>query len=579
MFQTYRTYYRFVLHYKWRFFLFLFTMGLATILDSIQPYFFKLFIDVSPIHNYHLAFRLLLVYLIVRLLKVAFDNIKELFGDSTVISAARDVRLAVFRQVHDLDFAYHLTKSTGSLISAFKRGDGAFFDIFDTINNRIFSVAVSFLVTLYFFFQVNPTLAWALIASLGLNLGLAFWLVKSNLRARQEFNDAEDHISGLISDNLLNFDTVKLFAKETWEFNRLSDQFKDWYAKFWHYANTFRFIDVVVGTLGNVGLFLILLYTLSSTSRQTISLADHIMVVGFIAAFYPRFFELIWQMRRLGKNHVDIEKYLRILDQPVTVLDPVHPVTLTSTAGNITFDHVSFNYPGTTVAALSDVTLDIPAGQSIAFVGHSGAGKTSLVKLLMRFYDLTSGSIRLDGIDIRAFSKSQLRSFMGIVPQDPIMFNHTLRFNLAYGATEPTHADLLRAVDMAHLTDFINSLPEGFDTQVGERGIKLSGGQKQRLAIARMILSNPDIIIFDEATSQLDSESEQKIQSAFWAAAQGKTTLIIAHRLSTVMRANKIVVMHNGQIAETGTHKQLITRKSSLYAHFWSLQTQPSILT
>jgi ATP-binding cassette subfamily B protein len=396
------------------------------------------------------------------------------------------------------------------------------------------------------------------------------------LQARQEFNEVEDQISGLITDNLLNFDTVKLFAKETWEYHRLSNHLKGWYTKFWHFANSFRAIDITVGTLGNVGLFLILLRTLQATSNQTITIANYIMVVGFIANFYPRFFELIWQLRRIAKNQIDMDKYLKILDQPVTVLDPVHPQRLTKSSGHINLDHVTFNYPGTTIQVLSDVNLDIAPGQSIAFVGHSGAGKTSLIKLLMRFYDVSTGSITIDGIDIRQFTKSHLRSLMGVVPQDPIMFNDTLQFNIAYGAEDPSHADLLRAVEMAHLTEFVNSLPEGFNTQVGERGIKLSGGQKQRLAIARMILSNPDIIIFDEATSQLDSESEQKIQSAFWAAASGKTTLIIAHRLSTVMRADKIIVMQDGKIIETGTHAQLTKNKKGLYNHFWKIQTEPT---
>lgn len=575
MFRTYRKYYSFLLRYKWRFSLFLLTMGTATILDSIQPYFYKLFIDTSPQKNYTTALYILVAYLVVRLFKVAFDNIKELFGDSTVISAARDARLAVFRQVHDLDFAYHMTKSTGSLISAFKRGDNAFYDIFDALNNRLYGVLISFVVTLYFFYTISPTLALGLLFSLVLNLFIASWLIKSNLRAREEFNNAEDQISGLITDNLLNFDTVKLFAKETWEYRRLTDELKSWYSKFWHFANSFRAIDITVGTLGNIGLFLILLRALQSTAIGVMPLSNYIMVVGFIANFYPRFFELIWQLRRIAKNQIDMDKYLKILDQPVTVIDPIHPKLLSKSTGHITLDHVSFNYPATTVPVLSDINLDIPSGQSIAFVGHSGAGKTSLIKLLMRFYDVASGSITIDGIDIRDLTKSHLRSFMGVVPQDPIMFNDTLKFNIAYGANDPSHANLLQAVDMAHLTEFVNSLPEGFNTQVGERGIKLSGGQKQRLAIARMILSNPDIIIFDEATSQLDSESEQKIQSAFWTAAQGKTTLIIAHRLSTVMRADKIVVMQDGKIVETGTHAKLIQNKKSLYSRFWKIQTEP----
>jgi ATP-binding cassette subfamily B protein len=576
MFATYKTYYHFVLRYKWAFILFMAISTVRLVLDSVQPYFFKLFVDTSPLANYSQALLVLLGYFLVRLGIVIFSNLREFTGDKVVISAARDLRLAVFRHLHNLDFAFHTTKSTGSLISAFKRGDSAFFDIFDTLNYKMYEVFISFCVAFYFLSTVDLKLSLILTLSFFLNLGLTSFLIKRNLSARVAFNDSEDDVSGLITDNVINFDTVKLFAKENWEYTRLSGQFKDWYQKFWRYVNTFRLIDITVGVVGNLTLFAILILTLNASAANSISLGSYIMTIGFIVAFYPKIFEMVWQLRRLAKHHVDIQKYIHLLSQPITVLDPVNPHPATHTTGHITFSQVSFNYPGTPITSVSDINLDIAPGQSVAFVGHSGAGKTTLIKLLMRFYDVTSGTISLDGININRFSKSQLRSFMGVVPQDPILFNASLRFNITYGASDPsslTHADLLRAVQLAQLTDFVNSLPKGFDTQVGERGIKLSGGQKQRLAIARMIISNPDIVIFDEATSQLDSQSEHLIHKAFWEASRGKTTLIIAHRLSTVMKADKIVVLNQGKIVEVGTHAQLVQNPTSLYTHFWSLQT------
>jgi len=218
------------------------------------------------------------------------------------------------------------------------------------------------------------------------------------------------------------------------------------------------------------------------------------------------------------------------------------------------------------------VAQQIPAGKSVAFVGKSGVGKTTLVKLLMRFYDTTEGNIKIDGINIKDFTKSRLRSFMGVVPQEPILFNNTIGYNIAYGKIDATYEEIKSAAKIANIDGFIDDLPQKYDTEVGERGVKLSGGQKQRLAIARMVLSDPDIIIFDEATSQLDSESEKLIQDAFWKVARGKTTIIIAHRLSTVIRADEIVVMSKGKIVEKDTHKNLLKNTGSLYNKFWNLQ-------
>ena len=221
---------------------------------------------------------------------------------------------------------------------------------------------------------------------------------------------------------------------------------------------------------------------------------------------------------------------------------------------------------------MNGIDLKIEQGQAVALIGRSGSGKTTLVKLLMRFYDLNGGEICLDGINIRDFTKDRLRSFIGVVPQEPILFNNTIAYNIGYSKARPKLDEIRAAAKLANIDEFIQGLPKKYATEVGERGVKLSGGQKQRLAIARMILSDPDIVIFDEATSQLDSESEKLIQDAFWKARRGKTTIIVAHRLSTVMRADKIVVIENGKIKESGTHESLLRAKDSLYSHFWNLQ-------
>ena len=254
------------------------------------------------------------------------------------------------------------------------------------------------------------------------------------------------------------------------------------------------------------------------------------------------------------------------------MLDPANPVFKKHVGGEVKFNHVQFAYGNRIKNAINDVDLEIKKGESVALVGRSGSGKTTLVKLLMRFYDINEGSITIDGINIKDFTKDTLRDFIGMVPQEPILFNNTVAYNIGYGKDKTNLSEIREAAKIANIDDFIESLPKKYETEVGERGVKLSGGQKQRLAIARMILSDPDIVVFDEATSQLDSESEKLIQDAFWKARAGKTTIIVAHRLSTIMRADKIVVMEHGKIKEVGNHKSLLAKKDSLYSHFWNLQ-------
>ena len=317
-----------------------------------------------------------------------------------------------------------------------------------------------------------------------------------------------------------------------------------------------------------------LFVTVKKTLAGIYSTGDFILVIGFTSAFYSRFFDFVRRMRSIIKNQADLKKYFGILENETLVKDPTNPVRLKEVEGEIEFIDVTFSYPDGKKGALKNFGLKIRAGQSVALVGESGAGKTTVAKLLMRFYDTSGGRITIDGVDLKDMEKSYLRSLIGVVPQDPILFNNTIGFNIGYGVDDAKQNQIEAAAKMANLDKFIQGLPKKYDTEVGERGVKLSGGQKQRLAIARVMLANPKIIIFDEATSQLDSETEAKIQEAFWKAAQNKTTIIIAHRLSTVMRADKIVVIEKGTVIEEGNHKILTQNPESVYARYWNLQSQ-----
>lgn len=572
MSKIFRRFYQFLFHYKKSFIAFALVLVVGTILENLNPYFYKLLVDRIPGRNYQELLMILFLFIGVRISANLLETLSYYLGDKVLIPASRDARTTIFRHVQDLDFAFHVNKNTGSLISAFKRGDGAFFDLFHQIHHNLVRILISLLVVLFFFGRILPSIAGILLVILAGNVLLGWRLVEYNMRKRTLFNEAEDRISGVITDNLINYETVKFFAQEEREEKRLKLEFKDWLIKLWNYANTFRLMDITIGSLSNLGVFLIFWLVIKDVVRGQITAGDFVMVATFIGEFYYQFFNVLYQSRNIAKSYVDIERYFSILDDEILVRDPAKPVKVKEVKGEIKFERVSFSYPDSNEAVLKNFNLLIKPGASIAFIGRSGAGKTTLVRLLLRFYDVNQGKITLDGVDIKDFSKSQLRSFIGIVPQEPILFNNTIGYNIAYGKSQAPSSEVIKAAKAANLHKFIDGLPLKYRTEVGERGIKLSGGQKQRLAIARMLLINPKIIIFDEATSNLDSESERLIQRSLWKMAKERTVLIIAHRFSTTRKAEKIVVVDNGKIVEIGTHEDLVEKKKGIYQYLWQLQ-------
>lgn len=572
MVKTFKTFYHFVFRQKLVYILVIVSVVATSILQSVTPYFFKLFVDAIPSLNYGNLMKILLIYVGVSILALATDIFSNWIGDNVLLSSARDARKEIFEHVQKLDFVFHSNKSTGSLISAFKRGDGAFFDMFQTFHFNFLNTFVTTSVMIYFFSRINIVFAITMIVSLVITLIAIRFLIKNNVKMRNIFNNEEDKVSAIITDSVMNYETVKLFAKEEWEEKRLSDSFVDWIKTLWGYANSFRLIDIVLGIIINISIFATFFLALYSAVNSQLTTGEFVMITGFLGVFFPKIWSLVYGIRSIAKNYADIEKYFGLLDEKVEILDPVKPVKIDHVSGEINFKKVRFAYNNRNKNAINGIDLKIEHGQSVALVGRSGSGKTTLTKLLMRFYDLKSGEITVDGINIKDFTKSDLRGFVGVVPQEPNLFNNTIAYNIGYGKENAKLAEIKAAAKLANIDSFIENLRDGYDTEVGERGVKLSGGQKQRLAIARMILSDPDIVIFDEATSNLDSESEKLIQDAFWKARRGKTTIIVAHRLSTVMRADKIVVMEHGRIKEIGTHESLLKDKNSLYSHFWNLQ-------
>ncbi|UZE92929.1 MAG: ABC transporter ATP-binding protein [Candidatus Nealsonbacteria bacterium] len=571
MLKVFKRFYQFLFNYKKAFIAFVFVLTIATILQNLTPYIYKLLVDAIPSGNYQFLLKLIILFACIRIGANLLNTLSFYLGDKALIPAGRDARIKIFRRVQDLDFAFHVNKSTGSLISAFKRGDNAFFSLFHNLNIHVSKIVISSLVVLFFFIQITPSIALLMLLVFVGNTFISWRLIKFNIRKREIFNKVEDRISAIITDNLINYETVKFFAQEKKEEKRLKKEFKDWLDKLWGYANSFRLMDITIGILSNLGMLAILWIVVQKLMMGEISTGDLVMVFSFTTGFYLRFFDLLFSLREIAKDYADIQRYFSILDNEILIKDPKKPVKIKEVKGEIRLEEVTFDYPDGKKGVLKNINLYIKPGNSIAFVGRSGVGKTTIIRLLLRFYDVTKGKILIDGINIRNFTKSQLRSFIGIVPQEPILFNNTIGFNISYGNPRAKKTDIIKATKMANLYNFIESLPLKYKTQVGERGIKLSGGQKQRLAIARMILTNPKIIIFDEATSNLDSESEVLIQNALWKIAKNRTVLIIAHRFSTLRKADKIIVLEESQIAETGSHDELM-KKKGLYSYLWHLQ-------
>ncbi len=572
MLKVLKTFYQFITEKRLQYIVFMILLVGASILFSFNPYFYKLFVEKIQEMKFNNLIGLLLVYMAVRIGSQIIDMASGIVGDTILFRSATKVRTEIFNHVQDLDFAYHSNKSSGSLISAFKRGDGAFYNIFHTIHYNLIGVIVSFFTMLYFFLSLNFKIAGILIFSFILIIIVLKFLVENNIKKRSIFNDEEDSVSGIITDNIINFDTVKFFSKEKWERIRLSKAFVPWLTALWRYVGSFRLIDIFMFSVLNISIFLILFVSIQDAISGKVSVSDFVLITGFVSIFFPRLWEMVWGFRELAKNYSDIEKYFNILEYKVKVKDPITPTEIKNVKGEIEFKDVFFSYKGRVSRALNNMSLKINSGESVALVGKSGSGKTTFVRLLMRFFDPVSGKILLDGVNIKKLTKSSLRSNIGLVPQEPILFNNSIKYNISYGNPEAKMKEIKQAAKLANIDEFIESLPKKYNTQVGERGVKLSGGQKQRLAIARVILADPKIIIFDEATSHLDSESERLIQDAFWKTAKDKTTLVIAHRLSTISKADKIVVLADGEIKEIGSHKELLKKDGGIYKHLWDLQ-------
>ncbi|MBM2818218.1 MAG: transporter ATP-binding protein [Parcubacteria group bacterium] len=574
--KTFRIFYSFIWKYKGYFSISILTGFLSTALGNFMPFIYRYIVDNFYNFNITTFFLIAGIYGMTRIGMIIFGNLSGFFATKYQNPSLIDSRVKVFNHLQNLDFAFHTTKKSGELISKIKRGDNAFSNIDQDINGEFADDLVRLAIAVFAFALISPKLILIFFIAVALIVITSLHFIKKNMASRVEFNKEEDNVSHLIADNLVNYETVKYFAREKREVANLKKSFEKWNLALWKFMLSFRKMNVSVRLISSFAIIAMLGILSKDIVDKKISVGDFVLVFTFMSQIFPNIEKIMFRFRSITRNYTDLKDYFAILDYPFVVLEPKKPLKFICGKGEIEFKNIYFTYPGGQ-EALKKVSLVIASGSSTALVGRSGSGKTTVTKLLLRIYDPSEGYISIDGFGIKDIKKEDLRRNIGIVPQEPILFNNTIGYNIGYPLDNASKEEIEAAAKMANLHDFISKLDKGYDTMVGERGVKLSGGQKQRLAIARAFLLNPKIIIFDEATSHLDSESERLIQESLERLSKGKTLIIIAHRLSTIMRADKIIVLDNGRIIEEGLHDELISKSGGIYKKLWELQTDHEI--
>lgn len=572
--QIIRIVWPYLMEYRSRVLLALGCLIFAKVASVMGPFILKYIVDALQSDTSKLIavpLALVLAYGFARFANVLFGELRDTIFGRVTERAMRKIGLEIFRHLHNLDLEYHLNRRTGGLSRDIERG----------------TTGISFLMR-FFIFNIVPTFieifmvvgillfkygwGFALITTVAVVAYVSFSIVATEWRTKfvREANIADSATNTRAVDSLLNFETVKYFTNEEFEAERYDYELGKWeLARRKNRLSLFSLNGgqaLIIATAMTAMMWL----ATSRVASGTMTLGDFVLINAFmIQLFLPLNF-LGFVYREIKGSMANIEKMLHLLEVSPSVNDKPEAKPLKHSAGNIEFSDVSFSYQ-TDRKILSNVSFSIKSGETVAVVGASGAGKSTLVKLLFRFYDLNGGKITIGGEDISDVSKKSLRQSIGIVPQDTVLFNDSLFENVRYGRPGASDEDVSQAIQLAHLDGFIRQLPEGHHTKVGERGLKLSGGEKQRVAIARTILKRSPILIFDEATSSLDSKSEQAILKALKEVSQGHTSLVIAHRLSTIIDADKIVVLDQGSVVEQGSHEQLLSH-GERYAELWFAQ-------
>ncbi len=528
--------------------------------------------DVDPVWALGIgAVGITVAYGMARLLMVGFQQLRDVLFAAVGQRALRQIALETFNHVHALSLRYHITRKTGGLSRIIERGvKGVEF----LLRFLLFSIAplvaelvmIAAVLAVVFDIWYLATVAVTIFLYVWFTFRVTEWRVK----IRREMNEQDTDANQKAIDSLLNFETVKYFGAEEREASRYDGAMERYVLAALKTSYSLAFLNFGQAFLISGGLVGVMVMAAVGVANGTLTVGDFVMVNAYMIQITMPLNFLGTVYREIRQSLVDMGEMFDLLAQPAEVQDRKGAPDLAVNGGQITFSDVHFGYQAGH-PILKGVTLDVPAGRTVAIVGPSGSGKSTIGRLLFRFYDTSDGSLLIDGQDIRDVTQKSLHAAIGVVPQDTVLFNDTIYYNIAYGRPEASRAEIVEAARAAKIHDFISGLPDGYDTTVGERGLKLSGGEKQRVGIARTILKNPPILLLDEATSALDTETESKIQQELQAMGEGRTVITIAHRLSTIAHADRIVVLENGQIVEEGDHDALLARNGR-YASLWHRQ-------
>ena len=573
--QTIRSLLPYLLEFKVRLVLVIILLVAAKLANVAVPLMLKEIVDTMSQPKALLAVPVMLVvgYGLLRLGSSLFGEIRDAIFAKVTQRAIRRVAIQVFEHLHNLSLRFHLERQTGGVSRDIERGTrGISFLLTFLLFNILPTLLEIVLVAAILFSKYSPWFAIITFVTLLIYIGFTLWITEWRMVFRRTMNDMDSKANTRAIDSLLNYETVKYFGNEQYEVNRYDEQMRKWEVSAVQNQTSLATLNAGQSAIIAIGITLLMLLAADEVASGKMTIGDLVLVNVFMIQLYMPLHFLGFVYREIKNALADMEKMFKLIEQDREVQDAPNAQSLQLSAAGVKFSDVTFGYD-IDRQILDAVSFDIPPGHTVAVVGASGAGKSTLSRLLFRFYDVGGGSIAIDGQDIRSVTQASLRAAIGIVPQDTVLFNDSIYYNIAYGRPTASREDVLQAAKSAHIHHFIQTLPQGYETIVGERGLKLSGGEKQRVAIARAILKNPAILIFDEATSALDSHSEKAIQDELRNVARNRTTLVIAHRLSTIVDAQQILVMEQGRIVERGTHRELLNQQG-VYANMWALQQQ-----
>jgi ATP-binding cassette subfamily B protein len=529
-----------------------------------------------------IPFALIVSYALLRIASAGFGELRDAVFAAVQQRTVRRVALRTFMHMHRLSLRFHLDRQTGGLSRGMDRGTRSIENVlrlavFNIIPTLLEVLMVTAILWRLFDWRYAALTFVAVAAYIGFTLGFTNWRVKF----RRTMNESDSDAQSKAVDSLLNYETVKYFGNEAHEARRFDTALARYEQVAVKSQVTLNMLNLGQAGIIAIGLGLVMLMAANGVTNGEFTVGKFVLVNTYLMQLYQPLNFLGFVYREIKQGIVDMEQMFRVLAASEEVADRPGAVALAAHlaregAGEVVFEDVHFGYrPDREI--LKGVSFRVPPGKSLAIVGPTGAGKSTIGRLLFRFYDVTGGRVLVDSQDVRDVTQDSLRAAIGVVPQDTVLFNDTIRYNIAYGRPSATQQEIEHAARVAQVHDFVLRLPDGYDTKVGERGLKLSGGEKQRVAIARTVLKDPRILILDEATSALDTETEQDIQSALKAVSRHRTTLTIAHRLSTVVDADQILVLADGRVAERGTHGELLAR-DGIYARMWAMQAEQQAL-